>query len=249
MDNTYQPTILAFLCNWCAYAGADLAGVSRLQYPPTFRVIRTMCSGRVDPLFVLKGLTEGYDGVFIGGCHPGDCHYQDGNLYTIKRVEMLQILLDLAGIGRNRIHLQWASAAEAQTYAESVRTFSTTISQLGPFDPSAFQLELAGCTRAVSSQRLRWLVGIDRQVTERSNVYGVQIDPELFQRTLQEAVTAEYQKGLIQEVLCQSPASVPTLSERTRLDVYTVSQRLNELERIGLAELAGHEGHTPIFRQ
>lgn len=248
MDNAYQPTILAFLCNWCAYAGADLAGVSRLQYPPTFRVIRTMCSGRVDPLFVLKGFTEGYDGVFIGGCHPGDCHYQDGNLYTMKRVEMLQALLDLAEIGRSRIHLQWASAAEAQTYAESVRTFSTAISERGPFDPSAFRLELAACIRAVSSQRLRWLVGIDRQVTERTNVYGVQIDPELFGRTLQEAVTAEYQKGLIQEVLCQSPASVPILSERTRLDVYTVSQRLNELERIGLAELAGHEGHTPIFR-
>lgn len=248
MDNAYQPTILAFLCNWCAYAGADLAGVSRLQYPPTFRVIRTMCSGRVDPLFVLKGLTEGYDGVFIGGCHPGDCHYQDGNLYTMKRFEMLQALLDLAKIGRSRIHLQWASAAEAQTYAESVRTFSTTISERGPFDPSAFSLELAACIRAVSSQRLRWLVGIDRQVTERTNVYGVQIDAELFGRTLQEAVTAEYQKGLIQEVLCQSPASVPILSERTRLDVYTVSQRLNELERIGLAELAGHEGHTPIFR-
>ena len=247
METSFQPKILAFLCNWCAYAGADLAGVSRLQYPPNIRVIRTMCSGRVDPLFVIRGLKEGFDGVFIGGCHIGDCHYQDGNVYTLRRMDMLANLLDISGIGRDRIRLVWASAAEAQPYADSVTDFTASIAGLGPMAPDQHALALAGLARSLATTRLRWLVGIDRQVTERENVYHEKTDPVHFQRVIQEAVETEYQKAMIQEIISQAPATVRELSEKTGLPVYTVSLRLNDLERNSQAELSGHEGRSPLF--
>ncbi len=247
METSFQPKILAFLCNWCAYAGADLAGVSRLQYPPNIRVIRTMCSGRVDPLFAIRALKEGFDGVFVGGCHIGDCHYQDGNVYTLKRMDMLARLLDISGIGRKRIRLVWASAAEAQPYADSVTDFTASITASGPLDRSRQTLALAGLSRALATPRLRWLVGIDRQVTERSNVYHEKTDTAHFQRVMQEAVETEYHKAMIQEIISQAPANVRELAEKTGLPVYTVSLRLNDLERNAQAELRGHEGRTPRF--
>jgi len=247
METSFQPKILAFLCNWCAYAGADLAGVSRLQYPPNIRVIRTMCSGRVDPLFVIRGLKEGFDGVFIGGCHIGDCHYQDGNVYTLKRMDMLASLLDISGIGRDRIRLVWASAAEAQPYADSVTDFTASIAGLGPMAPRQHALALASLSRALATTRLRWLVGIDRQVTERENVYHEKTGLAHFLRVIQEAVETEYHKAMIQEIISKAPATVRELSEKTGLPVYTVSLRLNDLERNSQAELSGHEGRTPLF--
>ena len=112
--------IVGFLCNWCSYAGADLAGVNRLQYGHEIRVIRVPCSGRVNPLLVLKCFQEGADGVLIAGCHPGDCHYQDGNYYTRRRMHVLRELLDFVGIDRRRLHLRWVSASEGAKWADVV---------------------------------------------------------------------------------------------------------------------------------
>jgi F420-non-reducing hydrogenase iron-sulfur subunit len=246
-DNEFQPKILAFLCNWCSYAGADLAGVSRIQYPPSIRVVRTMCSGRVDPLFVIDALQKGLDGVFVGGCHIGDCHYQDGNLYTLKRMDMLGRLLDMAGIGKDRLHLRWASAAEAQPFADHVTEVTKIITAMGPFDPSRYEIQLAALVRALASPRLRWMVGVDRRLTEHENVYHERTDPEHFQKALQTAMESEYHKALIQEILNQGPATAPEMAEKSGLPVYTVSLRLNDLERGGLAEIAGAEGKDPKF--
>lgn len=247
MSDSFKPKILAFLCNWCSYAGADLAGVSRIQYPPSIRIIRTMCSGRVDPLFVIEALQDGFDGVFIGGCHLGDCHYQDGNVYTLRRIDMLAQLLDLSGIGRDRVHLRWASAAEAQPFADYVTEVTDIITAMGPFDKTRYSLQLAALARALATPRLRWLVGIDRQITERENVYHEKTDPEQFKKVLQTAVEAEYHKAMIQELLNQGPVTVKEMSEKTGLPVYTISLRLNDLERGGLASLAGSEGLSPKF--
>ncbi|MBU0768790.1 MAG: hydrogenase iron-sulfur subunit [Proteobacteria bacterium] len=247
MNDSFKPRILAFLCNWCSYAGADLAGVSRIQYPPSIRVVRTMCSGRVDPLFVIEALKDGFDGVFIGGCHLGDCHYQDGNVYTLRRMDMLAQLLDISGIGRNRVHLRWASAAEAQTFADYVIEVTEVITTMGPFDKTRYSLQLAALERGLTSPRLRWLVGIDRQVTERENVYHEKTDPEQFKKVLQNAIETEYQKALIYELLNQGPVTVKEMSEKSGLPVYTISLRLNDLERGGLAALSGCEGRTPKF--
>lgn len=246
-NNSFKPKILAFLCNWCSYAGADLAGVSRIQYPPSIRVVRTMCSGRVDPLFVVQALKDGFDGVFVGGCHIGDCHYQDGNVYTLRRMEMLSQLLDMSGVGRNRVHLKWASAAEAQPFADYVTEVTETVTGMGPFEKTGYGLQLAALERALATPRLRWLVGIDRQVTERQNVYHEKTDPDQFRKILQDAIEAEYHKALIQELLNRGPITVGEMSEQSGLPVYTISLRLNELERGGLATLAECEGRTPKF--
>lgn len=242
-----KPKILAFLCNWCSYAGADLAGVSRIQYPSAIRIIRTMCSGRVDPLFVIQALQNGFDGVFVGGCHIGDCHYQDGNRYTQQRMEMLAHLLDISGIGRNRIHLRWASAAEAQQFADYVTEVTATITHLGSFDKIRYELQLAALARALSTPRLRWLVGIDRYLAEQENVYNEKTDPDHFKSVLQNALETEYHKALIQELLIRGPVTVKEMALKTGLPVYTISLRLNDLERVGLAELDSCEERTPKF--
>lgn len=128
----FEPKIIAFLCNWCTYAGADLAGVSRMQYPPTTRVIRVMCTGTISPHHILKAFQKGADGVIVGGCHIGDCHYLKGNYMTIKRVAIVQELLKFTGFQAERLHLDWISAAEGVKFAELVRTFTQKIRELGP---------------------------------------------------------------------------------------------------------------------
>jgi len=131
MDN-FEPKIIAFCCNWCSYAGADLAGTSRIQYSPNIRVIRVMCSGRVNPLFVLKALSIGADGVLILGCHPGDCHYIEGNYKTMRRIPLLKKMLKQLGVEEERVRLEWVSASEGAKFAEVTNSFTQSIKNLGP---------------------------------------------------------------------------------------------------------------------
>lgn len=128
----WEPEIIAFLCNWCSYAGADLAGVSRIQYPPNIRIVRVPCSGRVNPYFIIKCLTEGWDGVLVSGCHPGDCHYISGNLVARRRFAILHDLLNLFGIEPERVNFMWASAAEGERFAVLVRKATKIVKKLGP---------------------------------------------------------------------------------------------------------------------
>jgi F420-non-reducing hydrogenase iron-sulfur subunit len=128
----WKPKILAFLCNWCSYAGADLAGTSRLQYPPNVRVIRVPCSGRVNPMFIVEALRQGADGVLVSGCHPGDCHYLAGNYYARRRFALLQRYLEYLGIEKGRVQFSWVSASEGARFAEVVRQVTEDISRLGP---------------------------------------------------------------------------------------------------------------------
>ena len=117
MSDQYEPRIVGFLCNWCSYAGADLAGTSRLKVPANLRVVRVPCSGRINPLFIFKALEEGADGVMVSGCHPGDCHYISGNRYAKRKLAMLRRLLEWVGIEPERIHFTWLSASEGARYA------------------------------------------------------------------------------------------------------------------------------------
>ena len=128
----WEPRILAFLCTWCSYAGADMAGVSRIQYPPNIRIIRVPCSGRVNPLFVLKCLTNGADGVLISGCHIGDCHYSDGNFYARRRFAILKRLIEYLGIDPRRFQMSWVSASEADKWVRVVGELVEDIKQAGP---------------------------------------------------------------------------------------------------------------------
>jgi len=128
----FEPRIVGFLCNWCSYTGADLAGTSRIHYQPNVRVIRVMCSARVDPTFVLKCFTSGADGVLICGCHPGDCHYSEGNYKALRRMRLLQRMLRDFGIEDGRLRLEWVSASEGRRFADVVDDMTNRIRELGP---------------------------------------------------------------------------------------------------------------------
>jgi len=128
----FEPRIVAFLCNWCSYTGADLAGTSRIKYAPNVRAIRVMCSARVDPAFVVDALRLGADGVLICGCHPGDCHYAEGNYKTMRRIPLLKRLLAEYGIEPARVRLEWVSASEGQRFADIVNEMTEQVRALGP---------------------------------------------------------------------------------------------------------------------
>ena len=133
-NGKFEPVIVGFLCNWCSYRAADLAGMSRLGYPPNLRDIRIMCTGRLDPAFVLRALEGGADGVLVMGCHPGQCHYIEGNYKALRRVLLLKRVLGQMGLEPERLRLEWASAAEGVKYAETVSEFTAALRQLGPLN-------------------------------------------------------------------------------------------------------------------
>lgn len=128
----FEPKIIGFLCNWCSYAGADLAGTSRVQYPANIRVVRVMCSSRVNPLFILKAFQEGADGVLVAGCHLGECHYVTGNYYTKRRFAVMKSLLEYAGISPKRLRIEWVSASEGTKFAGIVDEMTRELKELGP---------------------------------------------------------------------------------------------------------------------
>ncbi len=128
----FQPKIVGFLCNWCSYAGADLAGSTRLEVPSSFSVIRVMCSGRVDPVLAATALLRGADGVLVAGCHPGDCHYREGNYYARRRFALLRKTAETLGLDSERLALAWVSASEGQKFSEVANTFTEKIKRLGP---------------------------------------------------------------------------------------------------------------------
>ncbi|HUS87697.1 MAG TPA: hydrogenase iron-sulfur subunit [Bacteroidales bacterium] len=128
----FEPTIVAFLCNWCSYTGADLAGTSRMKYASNIRIVRVMCSGRIEPTFVLSAFIEGADGVLICGCHPGDCHYHEGNYKCLRRFYLLEKYIKQMGIKKERIRLEWISASEGKQFADLADSFTELIRQMGP---------------------------------------------------------------------------------------------------------------------
>lgn len=134
MENKNQdPKIIAFVCNWCTYTGADLAGTSRLKYQPNVRMIKLPCTGRIDPVFIIKAFEKGADGVLVSGCHPGDCHYNAGNFHARRRWIMFHKLLDYLGIDENRLHFSWVSASEGKKFVDVVNAFTNKVKAQGPF--------------------------------------------------------------------------------------------------------------------
>jgi F420-non-reducing hydrogenase iron-sulfur subunit len=134
MSNQFEPRIVGFLCNWCSYSGADLAGTSRIKYPPNIDIIRVMCSGRVDPQFILKAFQKGADGVLICGCHPGECHYAEGNFKAARRIPLLKKMLSQMGIEEGRLRLEWVSASEGERFAAVVNDMTEQVRKLGPYN-------------------------------------------------------------------------------------------------------------------
>jgi F420-non-reducing hydrogenase iron-sulfur subunit len=212
----FQPKIVGFLCTWCSYAGADLCGVSRYQYPPNIRLVRVMCSTRMSAHMILRLLREGADGILIGGCHLGDCHYMTGNYYTEKRFGMIQKILELAGLEPERVKLEWISASEGERFSKVVKEFIDQIREMGP-SPASKNAEIAkkleAAENASKTFRLKALVSKQYNLLSKGNVYGDIADPDKLKGIVDEATDDEFERELILTLTTGSSLSVKELSK------------------------------------
>jgi F420-non-reducing hydrogenase iron-sulfur subunit len=231
----FEPVILGFLCNWCSYAGADLAGVSRFQYPANVRIIRVMCSARVDPTIVLEAFIQGLDGVMVLGCHPGDCHYMTGNYHTEKRMHLTQRILESLGLSPGRLLVDWVSAAEGERFASLVRDYTEKVRELGPLGsetgPEKGDLvsRLSASKEALAEDRLRWL-------------FGESLSQEEFDRVMLESIRKEYEKSRILLALEGEDLTIREMGEKVGLPPRDVLKNLITLERDGLVAVAQIDG-------
>ncbi len=249
---SYEPKILGFLCNWCSYAGADLAGVSRIQYPPNLRVIRVMCSGRVDPEFIFEGFLTGIDGIIVMGCHPGDCHYLEGNYEAKIKYEMITQFLSFIGF-ENRIRLEWVSASEGNRFAEIITNFTNHIKDLGPSPINSGKAKdklidkIKALEMASTSYRMRALVGRERALTEQQNVYGDKIPEEEFQELFEQAIYDEYVRHRILGSLKKDPKSVKDLAIEFEIKPSEILDHILVLKQRGQIAMDKIVGITPIY--
>jgi F420-non-reducing hydrogenase iron-sulfur subunit len=249
---SFEPKLLGFLCNWCSYAGADLAGVSRIQYPPNMRVIRVMCSGRVDPEFVIQALELGIDGVYVMGCHIGDCHYLDGNYEALTKFDMTKKFLKFVGLD-NRVRLDWVSASEGVRFGEVVNKFVEDIRALGPSPlsgdtPDQKLIEKVRAIKAaVRGNRMRALVGRQRKITEEENVYGEKVPEEEFEILMDQAIKEEYERYRILLALEKDSKSVKDLGTELNLDPSIVLGHVLTLKSRSQVDFQEIIGNTPIF--
>ena len=215
---SFEPKILSFLCNWCAYAGADLAGISRFQYPPNTRVIRVMCSGRVDPVFIPKAFLAGFDGTMILGCHPGDCHYLTGNVQAEKKIDLTRKLFEMAGVGSERILLDWVSAGEGERFAQVVRQFVEKIKQLGPLVLNEEMKEkLRAIGTSLDGEKIRWMVGKGPELLEKENVYGEHVSRERIEGAVEGTIRDEFIKNRIMSLVESKPLAATEISDTLKL--------------------------------
>jgi F420-non-reducing hydrogenase iron-sulfur subunit len=247
----FEPRIVGFLCNWCSYAGADLAGVSRFQYPTNIRSIRVMCSTRLSPHLLLEVFKTGVDGVIVGGCHLGDCHYISGNYYTEKRIMLTRELLRLTGIEPERLRLEWISASEGERCANVMTDFVGKVRDLGPSPvpkDSRLALRLAAATEAAKIFRLKLLSGKEIKLTGEGNVYGEKIDPERFAQMLKYAAQEEFQRNLILELTKNKGLSVKELAKEAGEATDVTLERVVSLRSRNLLSLSSVEGMTPKYK-
>ncbi len=249
---SFEPKILGFLCNWCSYAGADLAGVSRFQYPTNIRVIRIMCSGRVDPKFIFKALQIGIDGLIVMGCHLGDCHYIEGNYEAEKKFNMVKRFLSFINLD-NRVRLEWVSASEGKRFTEVVKDFTNQIKELGPSplsgdNPDKILLEkLIAIEMAAGSDRIRALVGRQRKITEEENVYGEKVLLENFNNILNSAIKDEFERHQILLSLEKDSKSVKDLAIELEIDPSVILEHMLLLKNRGQVDFGEIIGITPMF--
>ncbi len=248
----FEPKILGFLCNWCSYAGADLAGVSRIQYPTNVRVIRVMCSGRVDPVFIAEAFMNGIDGVLVLGCHLGDCHYISGNYETELKMKMLSKTLSMINFS-DRVRLDWVSAAEGNRFAQIVRDFTEHIRKLGPSPVKIKKMKkeiidnLNAVKFAISDTRLRALVARQRELTTEGNVYGEIIPKEEFEEILDNAIENEIIRHKILEKIKKEGKSVPDIAKEIEVEPHKVLQHIVTLRARGLVDVDQINEEIPTF--
>jgi F420-non-reducing hydrogenase iron-sulfur subunit len=251
--NIFEPRVLAFCCSWCSYAGADLAGVSRIQYADNVRIIKVWCSGRVDPKFVLEGFLSGVDGVMVLGCHPGECHYIMGNYEAMNMAIVTQKLLEYIGIAPKRLFLDWVSASEGSRFAKLVTGFTQQIRELGPLgkaegmSPQELEFELKVGKSTAESERLRGVAGKQTEFTTKGNKYGEVFTRHEMSRALDEIIVEEVTLSKILLLLQHKPLSVKQIAARTSLCSSRILRYITNLRRKGLVSLHGIEGTSPLY--
>ncbi len=247
-ENNPKPKIIGFLCNWCAYAGADLAGVSRLQYPPDLRVIRVMCSGRIDPVFIFRAFKLKADGVLVLGCHPGDCHYQSGNYYAARKAKFIAKVLQMCGIESERFMLDWVSAAEGPRFAEVVSDFTQRISGLPPIskiDDLEKKAELA--MKVAETERLRWLTGKEYEITTKGNVYNELIEQERFDEMMDKNIEESFLMHQISSIVSNNPLKPGEVADSLNISANKAFKLLLKMEDSGLVAQHDMKDRYPRF--
>jgi F420-non-reducing hydrogenase iron-sulfur subunit len=250
---TWEPRIVAFCCNWCSYAGADLAGVSRVQIPSSFRIVRIMCSGRIDPELCVRLLREGLDGVLVLGCHPGDCHYIEGNYFAEIKMEWAKHLMNETSFGSGRLLLDWVSASEDQLFATIVTDFIDSIKELGPnpIDDAGSQDmrdELDAVDMTLSDFRLRALMGKVRTIRDNGNVYGESVLRSELDALVRDAVESEYLRNAILVLARDKEMSVPELARRLDRDPQQIMRHVVRLRQRNALEFTKIKGNDPYYK-
>ena len=247
----FEPKIVVFLCNWCSYAGADLAGVSRYQYPTNIRAVRVMCSTRVSAHIVLELFKEGADGVMVSGCHIGDCHYINGNLFTENRVKLAENLLKLAGVEPERLRLEWVSAAEGEKYSQVITSFVKKVRELGPTpvakDPKLVT-KLEAAVMAAKFFRSKTLACKEVKLTGKGNVYDEVLDRKEYDLMIEKAIEDEYQKSLILTLSNERARSVIELAKETGQPTDRTLDYVVALRAKNMLALERIEGTTPMYK-
>lgn len=251
-EKSFTPLVVAFLCNWCSYAGADLAGVSRYQYPPSVRIIRVMCSGRVDPFMVFRAFRKGADGVLVAGCHPGDCHYISGNLHAKERMEQVSRVIEKSKIPVQRFRLAWISASEGKIFAQLTRDFTEDLKKLGPLSREVIggvptMNKVAAAENLFLDFPVRWLTARVEILAEEENVYGERIDPEKLNRMADDFFETEHLKHSILQLITDNPTSLFAITEKLDTPSKHVFDCLIELKMEGLVDIVGFEDEYPVY--
>ena len=255
MNEEFNPRIIGFLCNWCSYAGADLAGVSRIQYPPNIRTIRVMCSGRIDPVLVVEAFIHGIDGVIVTGCHIGDCHYLTGNNYAEERMIALKEALRNTSIQTDRIRLEWVSASEGKRFGDVATEFIAQIRTIGP-NPISLKKgkgdkllkELQAVKRLMAEYRMRLLIGKKIDLVTKGNVYDEKIEPEAYEEILDECIKNVYINNYILLSITNEPKSVMELAAELKKKPQEILTHLSVLRRDNLVALERIDDTTPKYR-
>ncbi|MBN1786218.1 MAG: hydrogenase iron-sulfur subunit [Candidatus Methanofastidiosa archaeon] len=244
-DEKFEPKIVAFTCNWCSYAGADLAGTSRIQYAPNMRIIRVMCSGRVEPNFILEAFQQGADGVCVLGCHFGDCHYISGNYEANRRMELLTKLFKHMGLDEGRIMIEWVSASEGERFSQVVNKFTEQVRELGPL-PEGYADKIALLRGAIEGERLRIVLGSTKRAFDSGGVEEEKYNNALFDIARDEIDRVKMFKALDK---ADAPLTVPQFSEMTGIPKMTIWRHVLSMTRKNILEAVGEEHHYMLYQR
>ena len=250
----YRPKIIGFICNWSLPTEVDITSTSRVHGYPKIRIVRVMCVGRIDPAVVLETFAKGADGVLVIGCHPPDCHYIEGNLQAERKIKMLKKLISLTGLEPERLRLDWAYASEIERFAKIIDDLRNQVTALGP-SPLAGErpdtnllLNINAARAAAEDFRLRVLVGRERELTEKENMYGEKISQGEFDVLLHDIIEAEFIRHKIHLLTKERPMSVKEIAAITNMNPALVLRHIVNMRRNGMMTLDRVERTTPLYK-